>query len=72
MSIVIQGSVRARSTLAAREYVASVRSRLQSEEHRHGERAKGMRSYQDLERRITPDEIRRVWPYADVDEALSE
>lgn len=72
MSVVFTGSVQDRSTSAARDFVASVRLRLQMETYRHGERAKHLRSYQELERRIAPEELRRVWPHADIEAALGE
>lgn len=72
MSVVVNGSVRERSTSAARDFVASVRLRLRMETYRHGDRAQHLRSYQELEARIAPDELRRVWPHADVESALRE
>lgn len=72
MSVVFTGSVQDRSTSAARDFVASVRLRLQMETYRHGERAQYLRSYQELERRIAPEELERVWPHADIDAALQQ
>lgn len=68
----IHGSIRERSTKAARDYVSTVRAQLRSELSRHGETVKNMRSHQELARRISPEELRRNWPHADLDEALRE
>ena len=72
MLVLTNGTVRKRSTEAAREYVRVVRSRLQMEQARHGPDAVIYRSYQDLERSITPEELRRLWPHADVEAALAD
>jgi hypothetical protein len=68
----VTGSVRERSTRAARDYVNTVRSQLRAELSRHGEQARTWRSYQQLQRRISPEQLRRTWPHADLDQALRE
>jgi hypothetical protein len=64
--------VRQRSTAAARDYVRVVVERLQMEIKRHGDHVLDSRSCQALERSISPAELARMWPHADVDEALAE
>jgi hypothetical protein len=66
----IDGSVQEHSTQAAKDYVRMVRGRLQVEVERQGEQARQTRSYQRLERAISPEALRTTWPEADVDAAL--
>jgi hypothetical protein len=61
-------SVRERSTVAAREYVLAARARLRMEEQRYGT---SRRSSQQLERSISPAELAKMWPHADIDAALA-
>jgi hypothetical protein len=68
---VIDGSVRERSTRAAKDFVRMVRGRLQAEVRRQGQQATQTRSYQRLERSISPDALRKSWPEADIDSALN-
>jgi hypothetical protein len=65
------GSVRERSTEAARQYVLAARARLQMEQARYGPAAAERRSNQQLEHSISPGELARMWPHADVDAALA-
>jgi hypothetical protein len=71
VAVVTIDSVRERSTEAARDYVETVRARLRMEERRYGPSAASRRSLQQLERSITPDELRRLWPHADLEAALA-
>lgn len=71
-AVEFNGSVAERSTSAAREYVAGVRRQLDGELAMHGEQARTSRRYRELARTIAADEIRRVWPHADVEQVLRE
>lgn len=71
MSVHVPTDVRARSTEAAREYVRSARARLQMERDRYGAEAEQRSSYRELQQTLHPDELSRMWPHADLDEALS-
>jgi hypothetical protein len=68
---VIDEPVRECSTRAARDFVRTVRSRLQAEVERQGEQATQTRSYQRLERSISPDALRQTWPEADIEAVLN-
>jgi hypothetical protein len=68
--VVSNGALEERHTEAAKNYVWTVRSRLEMEVARHGRDALQSRSGQELQRSITPEELVRMWPYADVNEAL--
>jgi hypothetical protein len=69
LDVINNDTVSRQSTEAAREYVRVVRARLQMELARYGHEAQFRRSFQQLERSITPEELQRTWPYADIDAA---
>lgn len=73
MNVVVRTDeeVRRRSTAAAQEYVRVVTHRLQMELARHGDDVRTRRSCQALERSISPEELARMWPHADVDKVLA-
>ena len=48
------------------------RDRLAAELARYGPQARQRRSFQQLERSISPEELARVWPAADLEVVLAE
>ena len=70
MVVTVNGTVRERSTEAAREFVRLTRDRMRLEVQRHGEDVVSSRSYRYLLRSIEPEELLRMWPQADVDRVL--
>jgi hypothetical protein len=71
MGVRTVSDVQLRSTEAARQYVLTARARLQMEERRYGPGAESRRSHQQLQRSLSPEELRKMWPHADVDQALA-
>ena len=71
MIVTTNGTVRERSTEAAREFVCLTRDRMLLEVQRHGNDVIVSRSYGYLVRSIEPDELLRTWPQADVERALN-
>jgi hypothetical protein len=72
MLVVNNGTVQDHSTQAVREYIRVVRNRLEMEVARHGQDAVLRRSYWELQRSISREELARTWPLADVDAALAD
>jgi hypothetical protein len=64
------GSLRESSTQAARDYVLAVRQQLALAVARDGPAAAQQPSYRRLADSISPVQLRRCWPAADLDEAL--
>jgi SepF-like predicted cell division protein (DUF552 family) len=72
MVVVLNGTLRERSTQAAAEYVEATRRRLRMDVRRYGDEIRETRAYQQLEQSITAVELSSVWPHADVEEALRQ
>lgn len=72
MILLVNGDLAERSTEAARDFVLVTRDRLGAEVAREGEQAAGHRSFQRMQHAISPDELLRTWPHADLTIALAD
>lgn len=68
----VNGNLVERSTEAARNFVLVTRDRLDAEVAREGDQAAEHRSFQRLQHAISPDELLRTWPNADLTLVLAD
>lgn len=72
MIVLVNGDLGERSTEAARGFVLVIRDRLDAEVARVGEQAVEHRSFQRLQHTISPGELLRTWPNADLAIVLAD